>query len=146
MDKHSLQTALYEISISIGNSFDLDKMLSEAATAIINRLNCTSLSIYEQKFEKTRLIFAASATSHRRDSDQVYLPELIEMLREHGGSHVENSLENRFFYLFELIGFGYLLLTKEHEPFDSQLLTAIPRVNLKLVNAVKACLDHQHLQ
>ena len=58
MDKNSLLQALYEISMSLGNTLDIKKMLNESITMMLSRLNCSSASIYEKSGSSYELLYA----------------------------------------------------------------------------------------
>lgn len=146
MDKNPLLFALYEISMSIGNSFELKKMLNESMTMILSRLNCSSVSIYkkcgtayESFYSKPKVLI----------TDEVYIrvvQELEAKFAKEKPHFLEVQVKDKYYYLFELTNFGYLVLTKSRDPLDKRMVNSLKNINLKLVNAMQACEVYASLQ
>jgi len=58
MDKNPLLWALYEISMSIGNTLELKEMLDESIAVMLSKLNCSSAAIYQKRDSKFGLFYA----------------------------------------------------------------------------------------
>jgi diguanylate cyclase (GGDEF)-like protein/PAS domain S-box-containing protein len=146
MHKNSTFLALYEISMSIGNSLDLDRMLKEAVTVMLSRLNCSSAAIYQKKEDGYRLFYAKPKVVIKNETYRGMSLHLEARFAREGRRMLMEEYKDRYYYLFELKNFGYLILTKSCTPFDEFLLNSMPKINLKLVNAIRACKDNRKLQ
>lgn len=146
MDNTALQLALCEISISIGSSNDLKKMLDETTQVFLSRLNCSSISIYELESSDSELIYTKPKVITK---NQAYLETLNCLEHEYksdANSDVyQQKVDETFFYLFELKNFGFFVLSKEKEPLPKFVMQALKKINLKMVNAIKSCIDHRDL-
>ncbi len=133
--------ALYEISMSIGNSLELKKMLREAVTMILSRLNCSSAAIYQERV----LLYARPKVLIR---DAAYA-EVVQGLRRHEhaseGQTIIKKSGDKYYYLFGLKNFGTLILTKSGDLLDDLIVNSMLKINLRLVNAIQACLDHKNV-
>ena len=146
MDKNTLLRALYEISISLGNSLEIKKMLNEGVTMMLSRLNCSSASIYQNNVTSYELLYAKPNLL----TNTVAHLSMVETLEERFSKSDQNILmqeENNIYYcLFKLKNFGYLVLTKSGEPFDRLMVDALENINLKLVNTIQACKAYSRLK
>ena len=146
MDKNPLLFAIYEISMSIGNSFELKKMLNESMTTILSRLNCSSVSIYKKSGTTYESLYSKPKVLIR---NKLYIKVVQEMQAKFSkdNAHVlVEHVEDTYYYLFELKNFGYLILTKSGKSLDEAILNSLKNINLKLVNAIQACEVHASLQ
>ena len=142
--------ALYEISMSIGNSLDLKKMLDESLRTIMSRLNCSSITIHESYTKNSmrceKLLFAKPKFIMKNQSYYAIAHEIAEALTLSESESVVQELEEKCYYGFKLKNFGYLILTKNaQDPLSSETRSSLPKVFLKLLNAIKACLNHAQL-
>ena len=146
MNKNPLLFALYEISMSIGNSFELKKMLNESMTMMLSRLNCSSVSIYQKCGTAYESLYSKPKVLVKNEIYSTIVQELQEKCIESNLHFLVKEVDNTYYYFFELTNFGYLVLTKSGEGLDEELLNSLKKVNLKLVNAIQACKDHKSLQ
>lgn len=133
--------ALYEISMSIGNSLELKKMLREAITMILSRLNCASAAIYQEN----TLLYARPKVLIR---DAVYAEVVQELMRHEHASEGQTIIKksgDKYYYLFGLKDFGALILTKSGDLLDDLIVNSMLKINLRLLNAIRACLDHKNV-
>ena len=145
MINSSIQLALYEISMSIGNSLDIDKMLSEFITTVLSRLNCSSASIYRYENDLSELFYVKPKVIVKNAQYQKCVETLSQRLQKTADQVVYEKNDGKYFYVFELKNFGFFVLTKLDGALDELLIQSLKKINLKLVNAVHACLSHSKL-
>lgn len=146
MDKSALQLALYEISISIGNSFDLDKMLNEAVKVLLSRLGCSGAAIYQRSGGVDKLCYAKPKVIIKNERYLQAYRQLLEKRQIQKTGHIELLIDGDYYYLFDLKNYGHLVLTKSTHAMQPITLHALAKINLKLVTAIRACLDHEALK
>ncbi len=133
--------ALYEISMSIGNSLELEKMLREAITMILSRLNCSSAAIYQEG----SLLYARPKVLTRDVAYTEAVQELMRHKHASDGQTIIKKIGEKHYYLFELKNFGSLILTKSGDLLDDLIVNSMIKIDLRLVNAIQACLDHANV-
>lgn len=143
---NAIQQALYEISMSIGNSLDMSRMLNESITTILRKLNCSSATIYQKIDDSDTLFYSKPKVILKDTLYQESLEKLKGIYIKSEKQSVTLCFDNRYFYIFELKNFGYFVLTKSENPLDEMLINALPKLNLKLVNAINASLNYTHLK
>jgi diguanylate cyclase (GGDEF)-like protein/PAS domain S-box-containing protein len=146
MDKNPLLFAIYEISMSIGNSFELKKMLNESMTTILSRLNCSSVSIYKKCGTSYESIYSKPKVLINNKLYIKVIHQLETKFFKEKANFLVEQVEETYYYLFDLKNFGYLILTKSGKPLDEAVLNSLKNINLKLVNAIQACEVHTSLQ
>ncbi|QOR61058.1 EAL domain-containing protein [Sulfurovum sp. ST-21] len=146
MDKNPLLWALYEISMHIGNTLELKKMLGETATVMLSRLNCSSASVYQkQDNDKSKLLYTKPKVLRKKEEHLSVVQKLEKKFYEDNRHFLEYKVNQIYYYLFELKDFGFLVLTKSDEPLDNIVLKSLTKLNLKLTYAIKACIDNAQL-
>ncbi len=146
---------LYEISMSIGNSLDLRKMVKEVLSVYVKKLNCMAgmvLQLDESScFEK---IYSIPRNFDRLDKYRSILDTFLPMpdAGEASQLHFLNSLPIRFtseekqhFLVLELPNFGAMILVSAKEYFDDYALHSIQQLNKKLADACIACVQNEYL-
>ncbi|MCW8821428.1 MAG: PAS domain-containing protein, partial [Sulfurovum sp.] len=146
MDKNPLLFALYEISMSLGNTLDLKKMLNESITMMLSRLNCSSASIYQKNGSSYEMLYAKPKVLIKNEVHVSIIQELEEKFSNNDHHILVEKVGDKYYYFFELKNFGYFVLTKSGNPLDTLTVNSLTNINLKLVNAIKACLAHTLLQ
>jgi len=148
MDKNPILWALYEISMSIGNTLELNEMLNESVRMILSRLNCSSAAIYQKRDGKSELLYAKPKVLIKNEAYMSIVQELEEKFYNSNspGSVLIEKFDDRYYYLFELKNCGYLVLTKSNHSLDDLILNSLQQINLKLVNAIQACMDNAKLR
>jgi len=147
MNQNTLLLALYDISMSLGNSFELEKMLNEGVSMMLNRLNCSSASIYQNNVTQYELLYAQPKAVMKDTLYVSIVEELEEKFSKSSHPYIFVQKENNvYYYLFELKNFGYLVLTKPELPFEMLTVDSLAKINLKLVNTIQACNGYARLQ
>ena len=137
--------ALYEISMSIGNSLELNKMLNEAISTLLSRLGCTSVTIHQTNSKDEALFYAKPKFIMKNDAYKEMASEIEETLARAPHEPFFSQVNEKYYYGFALKNFGYLVMTKANEPLSENILQSLPKVYLKLLNAINACLNHAQL-
>ena len=137
--------ALYEISMSIGNSLELNKMLNEAISTLLSRLGCSSLTIHQTNSKDEALFYAKPKFIMKNDAYKEMASEIGKALIQEPHEVFLKQVEEKYYYGFHLKNFGYLVMTKAYEPLGEKILQSLPKVYLKLLNAINACLYHAQL-
>ncbi len=146
MDKNTLPLALYEISMSLGNTLEIKKMLNESITMMLSRLNCSSASIYQKSGNCYELLYAKPKVLIKNESHVKMIQALEEKFSKNDHHILIEQGNNKYYYLFELKNFGYFVLTKSGNPLNMLTVNSLTNINLKLVNAIQACKDYATLQ
>ncbi len=153
----SIQTQIfYEIAISIGNSLDLGKMLKEALSCYLRKLNCSAGIVFEmQKGPDGPLGFTPVFSSPRnpRFDYRAALECIPKDLSEASVAEFLSTLpvcvhddKGRFSHLMELPGFGLLLLVKSSKDFSPLVVRSLDRLNRKLADSCLACRQNMKIE
>jgi len=145
MDKNRLLLALYEISMSIGNTLELKKMLNESIKMILSRLNCSSAAIYQKHVGKSELFYAKPKVLIKNKDYIAIIQKLEEKFYNADHCVLTDQSDDQYYYIFELKNFGYFILTKSDDPLDDFIVNSLREINLKLVNAIQSCIDNRKL-
>ena len=146
MDRNPLLFALYEISMSLGNTLDLKKMLNESTTMMLSRLNCSSASIYEKSGSSYEMLYAKPKVLIENETYTSIIKRLEESFSRNDQHILVEKVDDKYYYLFDLKNFGYFILTKVGDPFDTLTAKSLLNINLKLLNAILACRAYTELQ
>lgn len=145
MDNSQYHLALYEISLAIGTSTDLKSMLNASITMILSRLNCSSASINHFNNNQCEVLYAKPKVLVRNQQFLKMKQKLENRYRTSKESTLMEEYDGKYYYLFALKNFGYFILTKTAEPLDDFLVNSMGNINLKLINAIRACMEHAQL-
>lgn len=149
---------LYEISLSIGASLDLNNMLKTVLSKMLRGLNCNAALVYvyetdikENLHWQNQIALPKPASTHPQMLeilDQLTLPthsnDLVTF-KEALPSHLVIS-ENEYCYFFFLQDFGFLALRKKGAEFSFNLLSSLKRMMPKLAQACHSCLHERNLR
>ncbi len=149
MTTSSSLLALYEISMSIGNSLELKKMLNEAVSTILSRLGCSSVTIHQSHRQNgmrcESLFYAKPKFIMKNSAYHAIADEIAQAVEDSDTGWSLKEFDEKYYYGFELKNFGYLIMTKAQAPLSEDILRSLPKVYLKLLNAINACLNHAQL-
>ncbi|GAB7078694.1 PAS domain-containing sensor histidine kinase [Megalodesulfovibrio paquesii] len=150
MNLRVLEQTIHEIAMATGNSLVMETMLQEALSTYLSRLACMAAEVFAARPREGgaqfRSIFrlprrplpggvveqAASMVPASIHAAQVngFLGELPHQ-SQHGDVH---------HYLFELQGFGLLLVLRNGEPLSPPLLASLEPLHRKLARACLSCM------
>lgn len=153
-DSLQLQVA-YEIAMATGNSNDMAKMLKEALTAYVRKLNCAAAVAFRCHLgtgdEQLREVMAAVP---RRGESHPLVQMAAERVVKEGcplNGQANNlplsgsTADQGFWYAFHLPGFGILVLARQRVPFDLPMMKTVEQLTTKLARACTACLHSEQL-
>ncbi|MGH1365649.1 MAG: ATP-binding protein [Calditrichia bacterium] len=148
---------LYKISMSIGTSLDLDKMLQACLSTYIRQLNGLAAAVFSYaKHSESKYAYRLRYSIPRQIEVvrpfQQLLDAIPEELSEEEWLDFEDRLPlNRVVagkshgYLLKLPGFGVLVLLCKGK-LPRQLVDLINDLSLKLASACSACLQNEELK
>lgn len=145
----------FEISMSIGTSLNLKKMLQKSLVVYLRKLNCASGLIlqknestkrFSQVFSIPRIVdrnpaIRAALKLIDRQLDGVEFDQFVQLLPLCG-----TSKNDQTYYIMVLPGFGLLILSKGGVAFDQAILKSLKQVNLKLAGSCLACLQNEKIE
>jgi phosphoglycerate-specific signal transduction histidine kinase len=139
-NKKLLLASLYEISMSIGTSLDLDKLLKSAISKYIEKFNCIGAVVVEEK--KKNIVFAKPKIL-KFDKYIEYINSNINMFKHNKDNIFE--IDNIFYYIAKLDGFGYFILLRKTNKFELENIKALESLNEKLSNAIISSVNSSKL-
>lgn len=136
------EKVLYEISMSIGNTLDIQLMCKEFLSTLSKKLSLTTTAIieYNSTISVDDVIFSIP---RRIKHNQDYINS-FESINSSNFTNIK-LLENKVRYIFELKGFGYIIMfsTNEIEPL---IIKSLEPLFKKVVVALISCQDHTKLK
>lgn len=148
---------LYEISMTIGNSRDLKKMLRLSISTILRKLGCSSGGVHllQQGDDNTFLfeqVFSIPRDTSTIKEYQAALSSLPKSLRGKELCQLQSSLplaapvsDNSSYTIVELQNIGVLILVKRGPQLDPLVLNALEPIFSKLADACISCLQNDEL-
>ncbi|MBM9538625.1 GAF domain-containing hybrid sensor histidine kinase/response regulator [Desulfobulbus alkaliphilus] len=144
---------LYEISLSVGTSLELEEMLRTTISTMLRLLNCSGAQVLQAIHQKNSLellwqpIVSIPQPIVRNRAHQLFieaadLPTLINDWAD-WATHlpIEHQEQGKTRLLFHLPGFGALALEKNGVSFGSSFTLSLQELLNKLAHASLACLD-----
>ncbi len=142
---------LLEIALKVGNSLDLNEMLLDCITTMMRLLNCSGAQVIRSVSQNPNrtlqwepILSIPRPILHNKEIktflEGVNLPKQTYQLNDWLKSlpiSKKNGTKTR--YLFNLQGFGVLLLEKNGDPFESSFILSLQPILNKLSNAALAC-------
>ncbi|WP_114417485.1 response regulator [Marinospirillum perlucidum] len=161
---------LYEIALSMGSSPDLDSMLTRTLEVLLEKLDCYQAEVFQSDFVneevcseglgeealcrlkvnwQARLLLPAEAEScwsHPQVSEFLQLPASVQELgRWRQSLPFSQAFSDCWLQIFDLPGFGVLLLWRRQEPLSHDLLIALQELMDKLAQFCRGCLNEARL-
>ncbi len=157
---------LFEISLAIGKSLDLDQMLRQALATMMRQLNAQGALVlapssviagqhWREKDAQDELnwspVFCAPRIFLKNDVNRellstLDLPETEDKLPEFFSLRpFRRILNDVIFLVFPLRSFGVLVLRRSGENLSDSLIQSLQVLMDKLANAAIACLHERHL-
>ena len=152
-----LTQILYEISMSIGTSLSLDRMLRDVALVTLRKLNSTALVVFQQRQDGDRYHFERVYMAPRgfiKSSDYAAFEQILPHSLASNGSETfyaalpkDVALETGgCLHLMALPGYGLIALFRAHGFLPQPVIHSFASLNNKLAVACQACLAHEHLE
>jgi len=148
---------LYEISMSIGTSLELRKMVKTALSAYLKKLNCFVGSVLQLTEDKTGKLKYKKVYSIPRNVETIdaYNEAINTFILSGEESYNKNFSEllpysythssGQHCYIMNLPGFGILFLATGGKQFDDYIINSIHQLNSKFANACLACVQNEAL-
>lgn len=141
----------YEITMSIGKSMELDKMLQVAMLTYLRKINGSAGIVYQlvqlqEENYSAKKVFSAPIMLKSEE----HTGELSRVLAEVEHKNIHESLSSvlpkvvasswgSYFYIMHLPGYGLLVIEKNSKPIDRDVLYSLREVNTKLAQACLLC-------
>lgn len=148
---------IYEISMEIGTSLDLNRMLRNSLFSILRKLNCfigVILAINSEKnYINFKEIYSIPRNPHNNKTYQKALKKIPIILEKTRKNEFYKNLpiigkndDNNFFHIMNLPDFGLIVLIKNNEELRTEIIKSLEPIYLKLANACKACIFQEELK
>ncbi|WP_051286284.1 sensor histidine kinase [Megalodesulfovibrio gigas] len=150
MNLRALEQTIHEIAMATGNSLVMETMLQEALSTYLTRLSCMAAEVFAARpwegGAQFRSIFrlprrplpgGVVEEASRLVPGQVKAGDLDPFLSDMP-VHSEHDGVHR--YLFELPGFGLLLVLRSDEAFSRPMLESLFALHRKLARACLSCM------
>jgi PAS domain S-box-containing protein len=147
----------YEISMAIGNSLDLYEMLRSALPCYLRNLDCSGALVIRFNKKANGTIFTISEFSvpYTIELNKVYKKAISFIPKTFTANEWENFQAllplkkpykgDKYLHIFNLPGFGLLLLLKNNSGLAEDILYSLKELNNKLAQASIACIHKQAL-
>ncbi|SFX60465.1 response regulator [Marinospirillum alkaliphilum] len=168
MKQSSDLAILYDIALSMGSSADLDTLLQDALQTLLTRLNASCIQVlqaieHREEIRHEGLGEEAVCTlrlewqprtclpclSQHQTLNCPELPQLPTYITDWPSWSrqlpMQLDVDQGHLYLFNLPGFGLLLLLKEDQPLSDSLFQALPPLMDKLGRFCRGCLNEAEL-
>jgi len=148
---------LYEISMSIGTTFDLEKMVKTALLTFIKKLNCSAGGVYAfnelaNGGYQRELVCTIPRQAQQNKSFQAALATLptlcsaAELAQFKQSLPLSDSVEgDHVYYVLDLPNFGAIILVTINYKLPHQYLKSLEELQLRFAMACDACLKDQAL-
>ncbi|MDY0137472.1 MAG: ATP-binding protein [Thiomicrospira sp.] len=137
---------LYEMAMAIGNSLDLDKLLTESLKVMLRKLDGIAIGLYAMRDLTPIHLFPRRGMTEQYHLNLHQAHQAFCATGAEGGGFLAHSLvdKQRHQYLFVLKRVGILSLICPH-PIDEGTLNALAPVCDKLATSVRSCYANQRL-
>ncbi|MBN1514320.1 MAG: response regulator [Phycisphaerae bacterium] len=157
LSAEQLQLVLYEISLSIGSSFELQPMLRQALSTYLRTLNCSAGGVFEwcEDAQDRRSLQAACIIPRSFPRNPAYgtilrlLPspaDDAERTRFMQSLPLVSALPDGYCHVMPLGDFGLIFLVTMHHELNTLIIKSLARLNNKLAAACHACRQSDALQ
>ena len=144
MNSSEINTAIFEISLNIGTSLDLNKVLKDAMTSYLRQLDCTGIVVLNDDYT----ILSARPKVLKKDEDLEFVINILSDELEDIEQNCFNKQEpfykshnSKNFYVYRLNSFGYLVFIKSEDEFSTDIKKALIQINDKFANSIIACIE-----
>jgi len=143
----------YEIAMSIEEDRNIYEMLQKALITYLKKLHCNSALVFKAKHVNENsyindlffsLPFTANIKEDYKDIEYIMPHHFDERsyLEFHKKLPINGQLTNgQYYHTFPLPNFGFLILVRDSEPFENEILYSLHEINNKLSLSCIACLN-----
>lgn len=152
-DPSDLTQIQYELSMSIGSSLDMERMLKDALSTFLRRLGGNAIGVHfrpgwDDRYTDQPYTVPRSAVRFPLYSEAAgHLPTDRDGWQRLARTLPlsEGSAEAGFFHLLYLPGVGVLILTRQNAPLEAVIVASLQPLLARLANACLACRQNQAL-
>lgn len=148
MNKNDILTSLYEISLNIGISLELEELFDNALSTYMRQLSCSGVLVVSNFDGKIDFPYIRPKVLAKNKK----MLEEIETVAKQGCKECDlygyKTLvyDDQFVYLAKLQDYGYLILIRNNEEFGEYLLKSLNPINKKMSLAVISSINNQKLR
>lgn len=152
MNSAHLNTAIYEISLNIGTSLNLKKVINDAVSSYLRQLDCTGIVLLEKNNCKYHIHTAKPRILKKSIDLQYVLKRFFDKIDNLEDEYFksketfETAYKDDYYYFYKLQGFGVMLFIKNDKPFEIETIKALSQINNKFANSIVACIEIEKLR
>ncbi len=145
----------YEISISIGQSLDLNKMLRESLSVILRKLNCSGGGVHFYETEKNKYVYKDVFSTPRNISKNIAYIEALKMLPREMALKQKSEFISElpllgesdygFYVIMELPDVGFLVLLRNNAQLSDEIVKSLKLPLSKLAVSCISCKQNMEL-
>lgn len=143
--KQTYISSLYDISLSIGTSLDLDELLDNALSSYIRHIDCSGGMIVKTQNNDFKILVIKPKILKKQATFIEFIFHIIN-----SGSFDSYIIvpcpDNQYCYISKLSDFGYLVLIKSSDFSNEYFLRSLEPLNQKLSNSIITCINSQKLR
>ncbi|OVE77110.1 hypothetical protein BVX99_03510 [bacterium F16] len=154
---NDLTQILYEISMAIGSSLNLNQMCRDVALVTLRKLNSTAFVVFQETHgdegEGTLDRAFITPKNYLKNDNYTLLEEAFP--KRDDGEHLSDfystlpteifSPDGGIWYVMGLPGFGALAVFRARGPFPPYVIQSLTPLNKKFAIACNACIAHENL-
>lgn len=142
MQTFEREKVLYEISMSIGNTLDMELMCKDFLSTLSKKLALSSVAIIEnsQDISFQNVVFSIPK---RIKKNQDYINSFDDISTTK--FEILTMLETKVRYIFKLEGFGYIIMFS-NQVIEPLIIKSLGPLFKKVVVALISCIDHMKLK
>ncbi len=150
MNRQTIDQICYKILLSIGESLDLKKMLGKSLATYIGELKCSmgTVLLVDETDSSFHLqnVFSIPRNIEKHSSFIALKQRLVH--HDFSDDIITHSIQDAkgIYYVLSISDVGLLVLYKEGDEINNNLLEALRPINHKLGTACKACLQNTRLE
>lgn len=144
----------YEISMAIGTTLDLTKMVKTTLSSYLRKLNCSAGSIIqvienENNTVEYKTIYSIPRNIYSIENSKEIIDSFLKSLKNDTNKNLPLCYpisETESFHIMELKKFGFLFLVSGSKGFDNFILNSIEQLNVKFSESCIACVQNEALE
>jgi signal transduction histidine kinase len=143
---------LYDISMGIGTSLNLKRMLKTAVSTIIRELNCAGAVVYQAETYNDSVTYIDRLVIPRNliqseQFDSFYKGQILTQSYNDikSKSPLIHKDERFSFVVLPIINYGFIVMMKKGSELDDFFIKSLQPLLLKLSSAIQGCLSNEDL-
>lgn len=145
--KGSWEQIRFDIAMVIGNSLDMQKMLKEALSCYMDKLECSCCAVWDCiSSSRPVMIFSipedVTLLDHWDLIEEQVIPHCLDTSRRESSQSMELTTGGDHGILLDLPDFGFLLLVQGSGNAEAALSDMLKPLNEKLARSCRACRAH----